>query len=335
MGFGANLHVAQALTDLAVAYKPSSDGFLRDKFFPRKNTAHLTDKIRGISKSNMLLLHDLKVGQDGRVPEVQYKLDTDITYLCEPYAAEAIVDDLDAGNADAVLEHEQRQFDQAMLSVTIALEYEAINSTLRSASVLTNGETVAAGDRWDNYSSSTSDPINDLLQACTLVRHRTGGKNPNRIAMSEWTWNKIQTHPNTLDRVKLNVGAGAILTPGVLAMILRVDESAILISSTSYNSAVQGATAVYKSFIGSDCVVAYVEDGGKNDYSLAHEMAFNGHTSDPMIVTKFRDEKRGVLGSSVIRVGSIVDFRCTQPDAAYLFKSCLDTSATEYGSYLD
>ncbi len=337
MSYGSNLHVAQALTDLAVAYKPSADGFLRDRFFPRKDVAHMTDKLRQISKSNMMLLHDLKVGNDGRIPEVQYRVDSDITYNCQAYGAEVVVGDLDAGNADASLEHETRQADHAMGVITTALEYEAVKNTLRSTSVLTNYQTQTAAQRWDNYSSASSDPVADLLSACTLVKARCGGKPVNQLALSEWTWNAIMAHPNVLERVKFQTGsAGSILTPGILASILRIQESAITITANTYNSGAQGATAAYKSFLGSDVVIAHVEDGGRNDYSLGHEFAFSGYGSQPVVVVKYRDEKRGgLLGANVIRVGSIVDFKVTQSDAAFLYKTVLDTSAAQYGSFVD
>ncbi len=83
-------------------------------------------------------------------------------------------------------------------------------------------------------------------------------------------------------------------------------------------------------------VIAHVEDGGRNDYSLGHEFAFSGYGSQPVVVVKYRDEKRGgLLGANVIRVGSIVDFKVTQPDAAFLYKTVLDTSAAQYGSFCD
>jgi len=330
------LHVAQALTDLAVAYTPSSDGFLRDKFFPRKDVAHLTDKIRQIDKSNSLLLHDLKVGNDGRVPEVQYRITTDLTYSCQAYGAEVVVGDMDTGNADAALEHEQRQMQHGLMTMTTALEKVAV-AALRDTGTLTNNQTQTAAQRWDNFTSASSDPIGDLLAARTLVAARTGGHAPNRLALSEWTWNAISTHPNVLERVKFQTGsAGSILTTKILADILRMQESAIMITAQTYNSAAQGATAAYKSFLGSDVVLAYCEDGGRYDYSLGHEFAFSGYGSAPVVVVKYRDEKRGgLLGANVIRIGSIVDFKVTQPDAAYLFKTVLDTSNAAYGSFVD
>lgn len=331
------LHVAQALTDLAVAYEPSADGFLRDKFFPRKDVAHLTDKLRQIDKANMMLLHDLKVGNDGRIPETQYRITTDLTYNCQAYGTEVVVGDMDSQNADASLEHEQRQMFHGMNVLTTALEYEAIKNQLRSTSVLTNNQTQTAAQRWDNYTSASSDPIGDLLAARTLVAARTGGKIPNVLGMSEWTWNAIITHPNVLERVKFQTGSsGSILTTKILADILRLPESAICITASTYNSAAQGATAAYKSFLGSDVVMAYAEDGGRNDYSLGHEFAFSGYGSAPVVVVKYRDEKRGgLLGSSVIRIGSICDFKVTQADAGYLFKTVLDTTASQYGSFVD
>jgi len=332
-----SLHVAQALTDLAVAYTPSSEGYLRDKFFPRKDVSHLTDKIRQIDKSNMLLLHDLKVGNEGRIPEVQYRISTDITYNCQAYGNEVVVGDMDVENADAALEHEQRQMMHGMTVLTTALEYAAINSQLRQTSVITNNQTQSAAQRWDNYTSASSDPIGDLLAARLDVSARVGGKPPTVLGMSGWTWNAIAQHPNVLERVKFQTGAaGAILTKKILADILDMPESAISVSTNTYNSAAQGATAAYKSFIGSDVVMAYAENGGRNDYSLGHEFAFSGYGSAPVVVVKYRDEKRGgLLGANVIRVGSIVDFKVTQADAAFLYKTVLDTTNAAYGGFVD
>jgi len=333
MSFGANLHVAQALTDLAIAFRPSEDGYLRDKFFPRKDVSHTTDKIRQISKANLLSLHDLKVGNDGRIPEVQYRLDSDLTYNCVAYGAEAVVGNQDAGNADAALQHEQEQMFTALQSVTTALEYEAVKNTLRSTSVLTNYSTASAGTRWDNYGSATSDPVSDLLYACTQVRSRCGGKEVNRIAMSEMTWNVIAQHPNTLLRCQLTGKPGAVITPAILAGILRVQESAFLITAASYNTGLLGAAApAFRYFLGSDVIVAHVEEGSTRSYSLGHEFAFSGYGSAPVVVVKYRDERRGgLLGADIIRVGSIVDFKVTQPDAAFLLKTVLDVTSTAYG----
>ncbi len=92
------------------------------------------------------------------------------------------------------------------------------------------------------------------------------------------------------------------------------------------------AAPQYKHFIGSDVVIAHVEDASQRSYSLGHEFAYSGYGSSPVVVVKYRDEKRGgLLGADVLRVGSIVDFKVTQPDAAFLYKTVLDITSANYG----
>jgi len=327
------LHISRPLTDLVVSYDPGQDGFVRSKFFPRKAVPHMTDKIRQISKADLLRTYDLKVGSDSKVHEVQFRLDADLTFSAQAYAAQAVISTLEAGNADAEVAYEQRQTMAANLALTNSLEYVSINGTLRSTAVMTVNTTLGSSARWDNYTSTSSDPIGDLITGCQSVRGYTG-KDPNSICFSEWTWNAMAQHPAVLARMPVHTNpTGAILTPKILEEILRVAPGTVTVTARSYNSAIQGETAVYKSFLGSDVVVARVEDPSLSDFGLGHEFAYSGFGSDPVSVIKYPDMSRGALGGDVVRVVSIVDFKVTNPTAGYLIKTTLNTS--NYGGFVD
>lgn len=334
MGFLLNgdtgLHVAQPLTDLVVAFKPDQSGFVRSKMFQRKDVSHMTDKIRRIAKADMLRLYDGKTGNDGMFGRVQYRIDSSLTFNATVYGFEATVDDIDSMNADAALMHAQRQALAANYALDLALEKVAIDQ-LRDTTNLTNNVTQAADARWDNYSSATSDPIIDLQNWITDVEAKSGGKKVNRVLMSRWVWNVLKNHPNVIDRFKANEQTtGAILTGSWLASLIDVDPAAIIVTAATYSDSTQPNSAVQRSFIGPDVVVAHVEDGGLEDYSLGHEFAFNGYTSDPKVVLTYRDNTKG-LGQDVIKVASIVDFKVTQSEAGFLAKGVVTKTAAQFG----
>lgn len=331
------LHVSRPLTDLVVSYDPGTDGYLRSKFFPRKPVDHMTNLIRQISKPDLLRLYDGLSGSDqlSGATEVQFRTAADLSYTCKPFALSAILDELDSKNADSELAYEQRTAMQLATSMQVALEKFAIKDTLRSTSIMTSYTSLTSGQRWDNYTSTSSSPLDDLLAAKELIASNTG-KDPNILAMSNWTWKALVQHPSVINRVVFNTnGTGAILTKKILADILGMNESQIYIYNHVYNSAQQGETASYKNFFGSDTVMAYLDAPSLYSYGLGHEFSFSGFTSDPMAVLRFPMPQRGIAGADMLKAVSIVDFKVLVPEAGYLIKGCLNTSDSQYGGYVD
>ena len=333
----SQLHAAQPLIDLCVAYKPEEDDYIRNVFFPRKNVQRVTDKIRGISKGDILRLYDLDASGDSQVAEVQYRIAADLTYSCNILAAKARISQIDVKNADAALQHELRQTKQALTAIGQRMEYLAVNQTLRSTAVLTNNETLAAGERWDNFSSSSSMPIEDMQAAIAQVRIKSGKRKSGKIkiAMHEFTWMSLLQHPNVLSRIQFNpAGTGSVLTRQILASMLDIGADDLIVTAAQYTSTDQGATDAYVAFLGSDVVIAMVDDGGLDDQALGHEFVFDGLAGeDPFLVRKWREEGVGAVGTDFVGVACAADYKVTNANAAFLFKAVLDTSDTErYGS---
>lgn len=340
------IHVAQPLVDLCQAYKPDEEGYIRSVFYPRKQVEHDTDKVWKVSKADTLRLYDLDVSDHSSVPRVTYRTNGQYTYNCQPFAAAAELSPMEMKNADQALKHEMRQTKQALISMGIRMEKLAV-AQLRDTSVMTAYQALSGGTRWDQFSSTSSQPIEDLQAAIEQIRTNvgmsarkvggTGGRI--KIAMSNFTAMVLRQHPNVLQRLTWNpVGTGAILTQKILADLLAINEEDIYVTSNHYTSSQEGETAAYKQFIGSDVVLAYVDGDTDNDWSFGHEFIFDGLSGDgDFLVRRWREEGRGYAGIDVVGVAAVVDYKPTNPaQAGFLFTTAIDSTNTDdYGSWLD
>lgn len=331
------LHVNRPLTDLVVSFNPSDKGYVRSLFFPRKPVLKKSDQIRQVSKGELLRAHNAKVGPDGKVNEVQFAMDTTLSYQAITYAFAAVLDNEERQMADSELQYDMRMMQNAMLKMNTALEYVAVKQTLRDNTQMTSGITVAGANLWDLYTSPTSDPVSDLLTGCSSVRVNTQ-QNVNYICMHEYVWNAIAQHPNVLSRAPVHtVGpTGAIMTPNILEDILRIPRGSIVITTAQYNAANEGESDSFKAFIGSDVLIAHVEDPSLSDFGLGHEFAFSGYNgTDPYTVIQYPDLSRGALGSDIAKIVASVDFKITNAKAGYLIKTTVNTANSAYGGFLD
>jgi hypothetical protein len=340
-------HVSQALVDLCIAYKPDKAGYVRGKILPKKTVQHDTDQIWQVSTADTLRLYDLATSDHSAVPTVTYRTNGTQTYTCQPFGAKAVLSPREMKNADKALRHELRQTQQALTSMDIQMEHLAVNQTLRSASVLTNNDTLGAGYLWDDFASTNSQPIEDLQAAIDLVSVRIGkvpsaidGDGPRiKVVMGQFTATKLRQHPNVLGRLTYTpTGTGAILTQKILAEILNIRPEDIVITANRYTDSQQGETATTKLFMGSDVLVAYVDDSDpENDQCLGHEFVFDGLAGeDPYLVRRWRDENLGFAGVDYVGVGCMTTYKVTNPDAGFLLKGVLDvTNTDEYSTFLD
>lgn len=333
----STLHVNRPLTDLVIAYTPSKEGWLRDRFFPRKVVDKQANQIRQISRDQLLRLYPMITGATGKVNEVQFGTDATLTYAATTFALQVVLDNWERQNADSELQYDVRQMDAPLQALNLGLEKFAILDTLRSTAVLTNNQTNTTAQLWSNYNTTSSDPIDDLMIACQRVMTETGNK-VNVIAMDIMVWKKLAQHPNVLSRSPVHTAtSGAIMTPELLEQILSpwAEKGSVTVTAKRYNPANEGAAGSLKSFIGADVVVAYTAPPSLSSYGLGFEFAFNGMGgTEPFLVLTYQDLSRGALGSDVARLVGAVDYKVTNPKAGYLIKGVVDTTLSEFSSQL-
>ncbi len=348
----AALHVAQPLVDFCVAYDPSSDNHIRNAFFKRKDTSHEVDLIHTVDTAETLRLYDLDVTGDSEVPEVEWKAGADQTIRVKPIAAKHRVTPALKAGADPAFNYELRATKQAMISVGQRMEYMAVNQTLRNIAIMTNYVACTSNTRFDAYGDPASQPLAFLKAGVNSIRVSTGVSNSGssareadakgeiKIAMHEYTWQALTEHPGLLERLKYQ-GFGAILTTEILAKVLRMKEENILITSARYTSSRKGATAAYKSFIGSDIIIALCDDSDDlNSQALGREFVFDGlgDSNQQFLVRKWIEEGKGMhLHTPFVGVACAVHYLPTNVSAGFLITGAIDSTDTvNYpGSVLD
>lgn len=342
----SNLHINQALTDLAIAFRQDEAGYCWNKILPQKVVAHRSDYIRTIDKGQLLRLWDLRVGVGGRVKEVQPQFNTPLQYNAVDYAVEAVMRATEASNADAILEYEQELIYNAMIAFNQNLEYLTIKNTVRSTAVMTNNTTLTGGDRWDQYNSPSSDPIMDIKQAALRIKSRTGFS-PNVLMMHDMVWDVIQRHPRSLERAPVHPSGSGIFTKEAFEKVCDLPPGSLITTSQTYNTALQNQTASFTSFIGPDVVMAYVAPSSTRNYGLGQSFMWAGSNlgdmqklagagiQGPFVVYQFPDNNKDPRGANVIRIVGGIDQKVLNTDAEELFVSVVDgTNTAAYGPFL-
>ena len=327
------LHVNRPLTDLVTSFDPSEQGYLRSTYMPRKPVSKKSDQIRQVSKGELLRLQNPKVSPNGKVNEVQFAMDTTQTYQAITYAFQAVMDAEERAMADSEVAYDMRMLQSAMLKMNTAMEYLCIKDTLRAQSA---SATLSGATLWDNVTSSSSDPIGDMLTGVSQIKDNIGKDGNIHVSMHLYVWNAIKQHPNVLNRVTFTGAPGALLTKDILCDLLDIPRGNLHVTTAHYNSAIEGEADSFKAFIGSDVLIGHTEDPSLSDFGLGHEFSFSGYSGDdPYTVLTFPDNNRSAWGSDITRVIASVDYKILNTAAFYRIATTVNTANAAYNGRLD
>lgn len=342
------LHLNQGLTDFGIGFTANLSEYLWNKLLPIKIVRHRSDYIRSIDKGNLLQLRDLRVGKGGRIADVSFKIGENFRFNAVDFAAEATLRSSESANADEVLQYEQEQLATMLTSMWSNLEVVVLKQVLRDPAKLTNNTDLSANpaDQWDSYGSVSSDPCEDIKRRVLRIKSRTGRK-PNLVVMHDMTWDVIQRHPSTLARGAINPSGNAVVTKAMFEAYCDLDPGALVTTSITYNTALEGQTPDFRSMIGPDVIIAHVEAGGLRNYGLGQTFAWAGGneygslteragvTNAPLAVYQFPDNNRDPRGATVMRIVCGLDFQVTTPDAGELIVNAVDsTNTAAYSNFL-
>jgi hypothetical protein len=346
----SQLHINVPLTDYAVAFRPEENQYLWNTLLPQKPVRHRSDLIRQISKANLLRRQDLRVGKGGRVTEVQFKLDPNLSYNAVDYAASAILRETERMNADDILQYDQEMMYTALIYMHTNLEVLTIKETLRDPTILTNNVTLTAPHFWDNYLSPVSDPLNDIRTGVNQVRTKTGYY-PNCIVMHELVWDKIQRHPRLLARGPVHPYGSGIVTKQAFELMLGVEPGTLKVTAQQYNVALEDQPGDFRSMTGPDVIIAYTTAPSIRTYGLGSSFMFQGdgvrrgeggdlnplpELGAPFVVYQFPNYQADPRGAQSLNLIGALDQRVLNAEAGYLIKSCVDaTNTAVYGNFLN
>lgn len=342
----SELHVSQALSDYAIAFRPDENGFLWSKILPPHYVSKRRDLIRRISKAQLLRLADLRVGKGGRVTETQFKLDTNAEYACWDVSVETALRRTEDMEADEILQYSQENVYTALIWMNTYIE-RAVWGILRDPAILTQGVTLLPGDYWDGNGPDAR-PLEDLKLGVEAVIDETTHV-PNLISLHPRVWSRVLDNFSVVARSAVNPAGFGVALKSQIENYLGVPEGTIVLSRGQYNSSLEDQPAVYKSFTGGDVLIAYVEPPSPRSQGLGQMFMMQDSKSansggepqavnevgGPLVVYQYDDWSRDPRGATVHRLVTGLDPRILNPKAAYLIRNAVDVNNTaRYGTIL-
>ena len=275
----SDVHVNQPLSNLSLASIQEQRRFAATRAFPvvpsrqKSNTYYIwnSDAInstRGVTKVAP------GVGTStGGVP-----LST-ATFNCIPYGTHEDVTMELAENADEVLQLERTFTEVVTVRHLINLE---LNFATNYFTTGIWGTDAAVTNAWTD--KTNGDPIGDIDTGKGVIE-KAIYQEPNTLVVNVATHRALARHPDLLDKYK-HTQAG-ILTPELIAAALEIEN--YVVSRATYNSAVEGATAVGAYLLTNNALLCYVAPNpGRNVMSAGYHFmqdAFSNGMGGPVIST--------------------------------------------------
>ena len=253
-----DVHVAAALTDVAVAYFQDEANYIANKIFPLVSVAHQTDVYFVWSKGDFFR------------DEAQLRADatesagSGVNLTTQSYAAKVWALHQDIGsqvrsNADPAVDVDVTATRQLMQKMLIRRDRIFVQKYLTTgvwgtditgvASAPTGSQTI----QWSD--DANGDPFTDIATGQTTVLQNTGFL-PNVLLLTWPVYQALRKHPLVVDRIKYTSPAFAgTITPQLLAEAFDIEE--VVVSKAVYNSAAQGATTNMQFVAGKSALLAY------------------------------------------------------------------------------
>ena len=243
-----DVHVAAALTNIAVAYIQDEDHYIAESVFPMVPVQHQTDKYFVWSKADFFR------------DEAQLRADTTesagtgINLSTQSYSANvwALHQDIGAqtrSNADPAVDLDATVTKVLMQKLLIRRDrfftanYMKTGVWSQDVTGTTAGAGVTPGTtttvQWDD--DANSDPFTDVAAQQTYILQNTGFM-PNRLVLSWSAYQALRKHPLIVDRIKYTSATFAgTITPALLAEAFDIEE--VVVSKAVYNTAAENVTA--------------------------------------------------------------------------------------------
>lgn len=264
-----DVHVAAALTQIAVAYFQDDANYVADKVFPMVPVVHQTDVYYVWQKADFFR------------DEAQLRADaaesagTGVNLITQTYSAKVWALHQDIGpqvraNQDPAVDIDVTSTRQLMQKMMIRRDRFFMTKYMTTGVWNTAGGGDATGTTaanggvpggftptvWDD--DANSDPFTDIFFAQTTILQNTGFY-PNVFLVSWNVFQALRKHPLVIDRVKYtNPAFSGTITPALLAQAF--DVGRIVVSKAVYNTAGENLAASMSFVAGKNALLLYAPD---------------------------------------------------------------------------
>ncbi len=309
----SDVHVDRALTDLSVRFSQSADMFIADRVFPTVRVRNRSDIYYIYDRSYWFRTDAELRGPGAESAGSGWDVTTD-SFSCNVYSIHKDIDDQTRANADSPLQLD-RDATEFVTQHLLQRREQAWVSTYFTTGVWTTD--VTPTNKWDDYVSG--DPIGDLRTGVITMAKQTARK-PNTLVMGAEVWNKLQDHPDFLDRIKYT--QRGVVGPDLLASLINVDR--VLIAWSVKNTAAEGETPSYDFNLGKNALLMYVAPNpGLNTPTAGYTFRWTGlfgTGSNGIRIKRFRLERNA---SDRIEGEEALDQKLVSADLGYFFNAAV------------
>lgn len=281
-----DVHVASALTNVAVAYFQTDDAYVADKIFPLVPVQHQTDVYFVWSKADFFRDEAQQRADASESAGTGVNLSTQ-TYSARVYALHQDIGYQTRANADPSVDLDvtsTRTLTQKLMIRRDRIFMAKYMVTGQWATDAT-GTTAAGGGvpgtltpcQWDD--DANSDPFTDIAFAQTTILNNTGFL-PNTLLLAWPVYQALRKHPLVIDRIKYtNPAFAGTITPALLAAAFDVER--VIVSKAVYNAAAEKAAASMTFVAGKNALLCYsAPSAGLMNPSAGYTFAWSGLTGE-------------------------------------------------------
>lgn len=264
-----DVHVAAALTQIAVAYFQSDDNYVADKVFPMVPVQHQTDVYFVWSKADFFR-DEAQLRSDATESAGTGVNLTTQTYSAKVWALHQDIGPQVRANQDPAVDIDVVSTRQLMQKMMIRRDRFFMTKYMTTGVWNTagggdaTGTSAAAGGSpggftpvlWDD--DANSDPFTDIAFGQTTILQNTGYM-PNVLLISWNVFQALRKHPLVIDRIKYTTPTFAgTVTPALLAQAF--DVGRVVVSKAVYNTAGENLTASMSFVAGKNALLLYTPD---------------------------------------------------------------------------
>ncbi|MFQ5629816.1 MAG: hypothetical protein ACE5I1_13710 [bacterium] len=245
-----------ALTNVAIRYLLSSNLFIADQVLPITPVSKESDRYSTYTKKDWFSIPNAQIADGDAALEARFNI-THTTYNCEEYGVKAKVTDRARNNqSDAInLEADTTEFVTQL--TMLEREKRIADAVFNTTTFASYTAALSTANQWDNYTSSDSDPIDDVETAKQNVLLNTGMP-ANTLIIGYQVYRYVRNHPEIIGRVKEAVG-GEVKNVNERMLAVAFDLDRVLVGRATYNSANPGQSESDAFIWGKFAMVAHIK----------------------------------------------------------------------------
>lgn len=315
-----DVHVDAILTNISVAYIRTQTMYVATQVFPIIEVDKQTGSYFIYNKNDWL-----RDEAQRRAPATEsagggYTLATD-SYSADKWAFHKDVPDEVRYNQDAPIDSDRDATDFVTQKLLIRQERQWAAEFFTTGVWATDITGVAAAPgagQTLQWNVATSDPKNDITVAKRVMRLLTGFE-PNVLVVGSDVWDKLEIHPNIIERVKYG-GNAQVISEQLVAQYLGIDR--LIVAKSTYATNVEGETAAYADIYGKNALLAYVPPRAglltpASGYTFAWRQ-ISPNLAAPAVIKRFRMPQ---LNADRVEGEIAFDNKVIGADLGYFFSS--------------